>query len=99
MIALSVIVMLGAHLGTALGHVAVSHALRILQIGEPILGIQRVHFQGGGVHQETRTVEFLMQMMVPKHVADVLAQQTSAGCRLGIGLERVDSPLNLEIPR
>src|SRR5665213_2542862 len=35
-----------------------------------------MHFQGGGVYQETRTDELVMHMVIPEHVANVLAQKT-----------------------
>ena len=45
------------------------------QILHAIFGIERMHFERGGVDQETRADEFVVHVMIAQHVADVLAQE------------------------
>ena len=46
-----------------------------LQIGQAVFGVERVHFQRGGVDEEARADEFLVLVMVAQDVADVLAEE------------------------
>ncbi len=66
---------LRAHRGAALGDVAVADPVIGLQILETVLGVDRIHFEGGGVDEETRPYEFLMEFMVAQNVTDILAQE------------------------
>ena len=76
MMALSVIVMSsGTDLGAALGDVAVADAVRVLQVADAILGVERVHLERRGVDQEARADELVVHLVVAQHVADVLAQE------------------------
>ena len=43
--------------------------------GSAVLGVQRMHFQGGGVDQEARADEFVVLVVVAQDVADVLAEE------------------------
>ena len=42
---------------------------------QPIRGVERVHFQGGDVDQETRADELVVHVVVAQDVANVLAQE------------------------
>ena len=39
--------MLGANFGAAFRDIAIADAVSIPQVAKPILGVQRMHFQGG----------------------------------------------------
>ena len=67
---------LRADLGAAFGDVAEADALRLLQFRQPVFGVERVHFQRGGINQKARADEFLVLVVVAQHVADVLAEET-----------------------
>src|SRR5580658_2046758 len=66
---------LRADLGAAFGYVAIADALGVLQIAEAILGVERMHLQRGGIHEQPRADELLLQVMIADHMADVLAQE------------------------
>ena len=66
---------LGAHLGAALGDIAVPDAVAVTQVGQSILGVERVHLQRGGIDQQARADELIVLVMVPQHMADVLTQE------------------------
>ena len=50
--------------------------MRVLQITRAILGVDRIHFEGGGVDEVARPDELVEEVMLAQHVADVLAQKT-----------------------
>src|SRR4051812_27304876 len=62
---------LGADLGAALGDVAVADAVRLLELGEAVLGVERMHLERGDVDQEARADELLVLVVIAQHVADV----------------------------
>src|SRR4029079_12172132 len=62
-------------LRAALRDVAVADPVRLAQLGDAVLGVQRVHLQRRRVDQEARPDELLVLVVVAKHVADVLAQE------------------------
>src|ERR687891_917087 len=64
---------LRADLGAAFGDVAVANPVSAVKLLYPVFNVQRVHFQRRYVHQEARPDEILVKMMVPQHMADVLA--------------------------
>jgi len=64
-----------ANLGAALGDVAVADAMVFLEFVRSIQNVERMHLELGGVDKEPRTDELLVQMVVTKNVADVLAQE------------------------
>ena len=75
--ALSVMVMCsGQTLVQHLVMLQIADALGLLQFRQAILGIQRVHFQRGGINQEAGADELLVLVVVAQHVADVLAEET-----------------------
>ena len=45
------------------------------QLLHPVRHVERMHLQRGGVDQEPRPDEFLVQLVVAQHVADVLAEE------------------------
>jgi hypothetical protein len=45
------------------------------QLVHPVLRIQRMHLQRRNMHQKTRADEFVVLLVIAKHVADVLAQE------------------------
>ena len=47
----------------------------VLQLGDAVLGVERVHLQRGDVDQEARADELVVLVVVAQHVADVLAQE------------------------
>src|SRR5262245_29227132 len=65
---------LGADLRAALRDVAVADALRFLQLGDPILGVERVHLECRGVDDEARADELIVLVVIAQDVTDVLAQ-------------------------
>src|SRR6516162_6379286 len=67
---------LRAHLGAALGDVAVAKAEIVLGDLAPVGGVGRVHLEFGDAHQEPGARErALVLRMVADHVAGVLAQE------------------------
>src|SRR5882762_5251978 len=42
---------LGTDLGAALGDVAIADAVRLFQLGDTVLGIERMHLERGGVNE------------------------------------------------
>src|SRR6185369_16295901 len=59
---------------TTFRYVAIAYAKEIFQFLGPILGVERMHFERGRVNQKPRSDEFLMLIMITKHVANVLAE-------------------------
>ena len=47
-----------------------------LQIVYPVLGIERMHFKRRRIHEEARTDELVVLVVLAQHVADVLAEET-----------------------
>ena len=77
MIALSVMVMCSGQ--TLVQHLVMLQKpmpLRLLQFGHAIFGVERMHFQRGGINQKARADEFLVLVMVAQNVADILAEKT-----------------------
>jgi hypothetical protein len=66
---------LGTDFRTALRDVAISDALRRLQLVDAILHIERMKFQSGDVHEKSRSDKVIMKMMVAKNVTDVLTKE------------------------
>src|SRR5215468_4188485 len=67
---------LGAHLGAALGDVAVAEPRLGLGQLQPIVGVERVHLEFGDAHEEAGPREAaLVLRMVADDVADVLAEE------------------------
>ncbi len=64
---------LRAHLAAAGGDVAIPDVVLLLQIAHPVFGIQRMHLQRRCVDEEARADKLVVLVMVPQHVADVLA--------------------------
>ena len=56
---------LGADHGAALGDVAVAEASMLLEILEPVLGVERVHLERCGVDEEPRTDEVIVVAVLP----------------------------------
>ena len=67
--------MFRAHLGAALGDIAVANAVTILEVADAVFRVEWVHLQRRGVHQEARPDEFIFLMVVADDVADILAQE------------------------
>src|SRR5438128_12514136 len=59
----------------ALGDVAQPDAVGILELARAIHGVQRMHLERGGVDQMARADKPVEQLMLAKHVTDVLAQK------------------------
>src|SRR5271168_2759679 len=66
---------LRAHLGAALGDVAVADALLFAKVRDAVFSVQRIHFERGDIDQEARTDEFVVLVVIAQHVTDVLAQE------------------------
>ena len=74
--ALSVMVMSSGQ--TLVQHLVMLHRpmpLASFSSVKPVRGVERVHFQGGDVDQETRADELVMHVVIAQDVADVLAQE------------------------
>ncbi len=67
--------MFWAHLGAALGDIAVANTVAILEVADAVFRIEWMHLQRRGVHQEARPDEFIFLVMVADDVADILAQE------------------------
>src|SRR6185369_2151657 len=61
---------------TTFRYVAIAYAKQIFQFLGPILGVERMHFERRRVNQKPRSDEFLVLIMIPKNVADILAEVT-----------------------
>ena len=68
--------MFRANFRAALGDVAITDAVVVLQIRDAIFGIERMHFQRSGVQQEAGSDELVMLVMIAQHMANVLAEKT-----------------------
>src|SRR6476619_1272851 len=66
---------LGTDFRAALGDVAISDAVRGLQVSRALLGIERMHFERCGIDEVPRSDELVEQRMVAEHVADILAEE------------------------
>src|ERR1051325_10770070 len=66
---------LGTNLRAAFGNVAIADAVRALQFVQPVLGIERVHLERGGVNQKTRADKLVVLVMLAEHMTHVLAQE------------------------
>src|SRR5437773_935570 len=62
-------------LRAAFGDVAIADALRLAQLFETVLGVERMHLERRRVHEEAWTDELFVEVVVPQHVADVLAEE------------------------
>ena len=67
--------MFRAHLGAALGDIAVANAVTILEVADAVFRVEWVHLQRCGVHQEARPDEFIFLVVITDDVADILAQE------------------------
>ena len=65
-----------ANFRAAFGDVAITEAVVVLQIRDAVFGIERMHFQRSGVHQEAGADELVMLVMVAQHMANILAEKT-----------------------
>src|SRR5436305_509486 len=54
---------LGADLGAVLGDVAVADPLGVLEVPQPVLDVERVHLQRGGVDQQPGADEPVVQVV------------------------------------
>src|SRR5690606_29511791 len=66
---------LRADLGAALGDVAEADAVFIADLGNTILGIERVHLEGGEVDEVAGAGELGVLAVLAQHVADILAEE------------------------
>jgi hypothetical protein len=66
---------LGAHLCAALGDVAVADAVFVFEVGDPVFGVEGVHFEGRGVDEEAGADELIVFVVVAEDVADILAEE------------------------
>src|SRR5688500_17504509 len=64
-----------ADLRAALGDVAVPDRLAVLQVLEPVLGVERVHLERRRIDEVAWTAELRVFVVVPEHMTDVLAQE------------------------
>src|SRR5205814_1003770 len=55
--------------------VAVANALSVAQLIYAILGIERMHLESGDVNQKARSDKFVVLVMVPQDVANVLTKK------------------------
>src|SRR5579875_865048 len=67
--------LLRADLGAALGNVAEAQPSVILEELCPVERIERVHLQPGHAHEEAGAGENILAIVIPQHVADVLAEE------------------------
>src|SRR5579884_2415374 len=65
---------LRADFGAAFGDVAEPDHEIAPQLRDAVPRVQRMHFQRRRVHQKARAYELSVHLVVPQHVADVLAQ-------------------------
>src|SRR5262249_34952996 len=65
----------GADFRAALGDVAVTDAVRGLQIASPVLAVDGVHLERGGVDEMPRPDEAIEHLVLAQHVAHVLAEE------------------------
>ena len=66
---------LRANLGATLGDVAVTDAVTFFQLVGSIEDVERMHLELRGVNQKSRAHELLVELMIAKNVADILAQK------------------------
>src|SRR5215468_11497721 len=66
---------LGTDLRTALRDVAVADAVGVLEIARAALDVQRMHLESGHVNEKTGADELLVEMVLAKDVANVLAEE------------------------
>src|SRR5438105_3872031 len=62
--------------GAAFGDVAVTDAMRLLQLLQPLFRVERMHLQGGDMDEKARSDELFLQLMVAQHMANILAKIT-----------------------
>ncbi len=62
--------------GAAFGDVAITDSLRCSQFLDPVLGVERMHFQRGDVNQKSRADEFVVLAMVAQNMTNILAKKT-----------------------
>src|SRR4029078_12478331 len=60
---------------TALGDVAEANAAAVLEVFTPVALVDRVQLQPGRPNEVARSHEGALRLVVPEHVADVLAQE------------------------
>src|SRR6266850_4996737 len=65
-----------ADLRAAFGDVAQADPLSFLQLCQSVFRVKRMHFQRGGINKVSRTDEFVVEMMFPQDVTDILAEET-----------------------
>src|SRR5690349_6104235 len=65
----------GADFGAALGDVAIADTVLLAEVGEAVIGVERVHFECRGIDEEARADEFAVLVVVAEHVANVLAEE------------------------
>jgi hypothetical protein len=65
----------GTHFGAALRNIAIPDSARLLQFGQAIFGVQRVHLQRCSENKKARSDKFLVQMMISQNMADILAKE------------------------
>src|SRR5260370_17742095 len=67
---------LRADFTAASGDVAVTDAVRLFQLGDAVLDIERMHFERADLDEKARPGEFIELVMLAQHVAHILAQET-----------------------
>ena len=67
---------LRTNFGAAFGNITITDALSISQFVQSIFGIERMHLERRDMNQKTRPDEFIVQLMIAQHVANVLAEKT-----------------------
>ena len=68
--------MLGANSGATFCYIAVADSLRFSEFRDAIFNIERMHLQRRCIYQKTRPYKFIVEMMLPKNMADILAEKT-----------------------
>src|SRR5689334_16667945 len=67
---------LRANLAAAGGDIAIADAMRLCQLGDAILDIERMHFERSNMDEEARPGELVEMAMLAQNVAHVLAEET-----------------------
>jgi len=69
----SVMTMCSGDVRAAARDVAIADAEFVAQLGDPVLGIQRMHFERRQPDEEARADELVAHLVIAQDVADVLA--------------------------
>ena len=63
------------NLGTTFRDIAIPNPLRFSELLETVLRIERMHFERGHINEKPRPDKFLMLLMFPENVANILTQK------------------------